>query len=164
MTLPSCKQALTNLSLSKSLGAVISGRYFRHPVSLAKKIMNESNHCALSGNGAKHFAEKKEFPTCTAKELISEQARRRAKWMDTTVDDKKLKENVDVANEQASVTVGQEDYEHSSTRRPQGELQDETSSDTVSAVAMDAHGNLACAMSTGTCNSTCEVYKCDIIQ
>ena len=37
-------------------GAVITARHFPHPVSIARKIMDESRHCALSGEGALKFA------------------------------------------------------------------------------------------------------------
>ena len=55
------------------LGAVITGKHFLHPVSLAKKIMTESPHCALSGDGAFNFAEKQNIPRCAPKELVSRQ-------------------------------------------------------------------------------------------
>ena len=35
---------------------MISGRHFPYPVSIARKIMDESDHCALSGEGALEFA------------------------------------------------------------------------------------------------------------
>ena len=38
-------------------GAVITARHFLHPVSIARKIMDESPHCALSGEGARKFAD-----------------------------------------------------------------------------------------------------------
>ena len=38
-------------------GVVISARHFPHPVSIARKIMDESPHCALSGEGALKFAQ-----------------------------------------------------------------------------------------------------------
>lgn len=56
--------------LLTSLGAVISGRHFKNPVSLSKKIMYESSYCALSGDGALEFAREKNFPICKPEELI----------------------------------------------------------------------------------------------
>ena len=43
---------------------MISGKYFPHPISLAKKIMTESPHCAFSGDGALKFAQEHNIPHC----------------------------------------------------------------------------------------------------
>ncbi|CAB3981311.1 isoaspartyl peptidase L-asparaginase-like [Paramuricea clavata] len=109
-------------------GAVISGRHFKNPVSLSKIIMYESSHCALSGDGALQFAQRKGFPKCDPGELISELAR----------------EKVKVSYEDY---LGYVKYYYGS--KPLGK----ETHDTVSAVAMDTYGHLACAMSTGTCKS-----------
>ncbi|CAB4042476.1 isoaspartyl peptidase L-asparaginase-like, partial [Paramuricea clavata] len=103
--------------------AVISGRHFLNPVSLSKIIMYESPHCALSGDGALEFARQKEFPICSAEELISEPARQKA-------------------------TVSFENYLKSVMHQICGPLPVQETQDTVSAVAMDSDGRLACAMST----------------
>ena len=52
-----------NMILPNSLGAVISGCHFnfQNPVSLSKKIMYESPHCALSGDGTLEFATEKKI-------------------------------------------------------------------------------------------------------
>ena len=60
-----------NLTSIKSLGAVICGRHFRNPVSLSKLIMEQSPHCALSGDGALEFAMEKDFPICDPEDLKS---------------------------------------------------------------------------------------------
>ena len=72
-----CKIPSRLLNLLISLDAVISGRHFRNPVSLAKKVMYDSRHCALSGDGALKFATNKNFPTCDPDELMPEQARKK---------------------------------------------------------------------------------------
>ena len=51
---------------------MISGRHFRNPVSLAKKIMNDSPHCALTGEGALEFARDENFPICNPDQLINQ--------------------------------------------------------------------------------------------
>ena len=107
----------------KFLGAVISGRHFRNPVSLSKIIMYDSPHCALSGDGALEFAQSKGFQICEPKDLISKVAREK-------------------------VTVSYENYLDYVAYYYEGKPGKETQ-DTVSAVAMDANGHLACAMSTG---------------
>ncbi|XP_028392650.1 isoaspartyl peptidase/L-asparaginase-like [Dendronephthya gigantea] len=98
--------------------AVISGRYFRNPVSLAKKIMNDTQYCALSGEGALNYAIEQGFPTCGPNQLITQRQR----------------------NSQIRY-LGFNDY------IPLG--LPVTPTDTVSAVARDANGRLACAVSTG---------------
>ena len=116
-------------------GAVISGRHFRNPVSLAKVIMEKSNHCALSGNGALKFANEQNFPTSSPDELVSEKIRATVsnrdfrKWQKFYMTDKSIAED------------SQSDDDHR-------EEQD-SSTDTVSAIALDVHGHFACAMSTG---------------
>ena len=46
--------------LATSLGAVISGRYFRNPVALAKLILKDTLHCTPRGQGALRFAMEKD--------------------------------------------------------------------------------------------------------
>ena len=92
-------------------GAVIGGKYFIHPVSVAKKIMTETKHCALSANGALKFAHTHNIPHCAPKDLISQ------------------------------LTTPGTDDEYPAWKREIG--------DTVSSVAMDSKGTLACATSTG---------------
>jgi hypothetical protein len=105
------------------LGAVFCGTHFRNPVSLAKEIMDKSPHCVLSGDGALDFAQAQGFETCAPEDLISDEAKKRLK-------------------------VSYEEYEEWIGYNYGGEsVQDH---DTVSAVAMDKKGNLACATSTGT--------------
>ena len=100
----------------------MSGRHFRNPVSLAKLIMYESPHCAFSANGARQFAERHGFPICNPDDLISQFARER-------------------------VNISYEYYLDFVKHHYEGvpmQVQD-----TVSAVAMDINGHLACATSTG---------------
>ena len=113
------------LIVANHLGAVISGKYFLHPVSLAKKIMNESPHCVLSGEGAYKFAVKKNFPTYPPEELISLEAKEKLK-------------------------VSYEEYMKWVKYFYGGGPVQQDENDTVSAVAMDANGIFACATSTGT--------------
>ena len=74
---------LNNVSPFQSPGAVISGRHFRNPVSLAKEIMKNSNHCALSGEGALKFAKTQNFPFCYPEQLISERYKKRRKRVES---------------------------------------------------------------------------------
>ncbi|XP_046853565.1 isoaspartyl peptidase/L-asparaginase-like [Xenia sp. Carnegie-2017] len=111
-------------------GAVISGRYFKNPVCLSRKIMKETPHCALSGEGALHFALSKGFPCCSPNELINKQKRLPPECFEAYV---KFFCNggpfpdiaLDISPEEAFTC------------------------DTACAVAIDRHGKLACATSTG---------------
>ncbi len=109
------------------LGAVICGRRFLNPVKLARKIMDDSPHCALSGDGALEFATNKNFPTCEPDELISQKA----------------KEELDVSYDNYLEYV-----KYNKEAKPVEESQDTQAA--VSAIALDVKGHLACAISTGT--------------
>ena len=103
---------------------MISGRHFPHPVSIARKIMDESPHCALSGEGALEFARSlgNFDEICAPKDLKGDDC------------PNQIKLNIsqpEYGGQAHLVYVGQD-------------------SDTVSAVAMDVNGYLACANSTGS--------------
>ncbi|XP_028401850.1 isoaspartyl peptidase/L-asparaginase-like [Dendronephthya gigantea] len=110
-----------------SAGAVITVSHFRHPVSLSRKIMDESSHCALSGEGALEFARSKNFPTLE--------------------DPNELK-----APTSLNMVIQHHNFdkfvEYHYAGKPMIDSNNE-GHDTVSAVALDANGNFACAASTG---------------
>ena len=108
-------------------GAVMSGKYFLHPVSLAKKIMLESPHCALSGDGALTFARKKNFPIYDPNQLIPQEAKQQL--------------NVSYENYLEWVEIYYGGLPLQKYTPP--------TLDTVSAVARDTNGIFACATSTG---------------
>ncbi|XP_028401561.1 isoaspartyl peptidase/L-asparaginase-like isoform X2 [Dendronephthya gigantea] len=85
-------------------------------------IMQESKHCALSGEGALKFAKEKKFPVFDPQDLIAPRAE--------------------------CLNVKYPDYEAYVNHHYKGEPLMECQ-DTVSAVAMDANGHFACATSTG---------------
>ncbi len=89
-----------------SMGAIAAIQRVRHPISLARRVMQDSGHNFLVGAGADVFADSIGFPRCDASELI-------------------VREPKDV--EQPEAALG----------------------DTVGAVALDRHGNVAAATSTG---------------
>ncbi|XP_076830447.1 isoaspartyl peptidase/L-asparaginase isoform X2 [Brachyhypopomus gauderio] len=100
-------------------GAVSSVRNIANPVSLARAVMEKTNHVMLTGRGANLFAESIGVPTLPTQALVSEQERNQ--W--------EHYKHYDVAIK-----------EYFNARWP---------SDTVGAVALDCCGNVACATSTG---------------
>jgi beta-aspartyl-peptidase (threonine type) len=106
-------------------GAVMAVRRFINPVKLARKVMDDGVHCALSGDGALEFAREINFPICNPKELKEK-------------------------NPNQKLDINNQDYQDYVHYRYAGEpLQESWSRDTVSAVAMDDNGHLACATSSG---------------
>ena len=105
-------------------GAVIAGRHFKHPVTLSRKIMENLHHCALTGDGAKEFAEKYGLDVCAPEDLITN-------GKEFTYED-----YVSIVEQCfGSGSITQQDTQRYG--------------DTVTAVAMDANGHFACATSTG---------------
>jgi beta-aspartyl-peptidase (threonine type) len=102
-------------------GGVAAVKNVRNPVSLARAIMERSEHVLLVGMGATRFARDNGIPLCTQDDLIVE--RELARWREI----QRLKRHSikDVFR---------------ARRRP---------GDTVGAVARDGNGNLASATSTG---------------
>lgn len=100
-------------------GAVAAIQNLLHPVSVARKVMEESEHVLLVGAGAQHFAEKQGFETLDPRELLTE---RELTFFQSIKDDP--------------------DFH---TRDPF----DQAPMGTVGAVARDKYGNLASATSTG---------------
>ncbi|XP_046844890.1 isoaspartyl peptidase/L-asparaginase-like [Xenia sp. Carnegie-2017] len=111
-------------------GAVISGRNFKNPVCLARKIMEQTPHCALSGDGALKFALSKGFPCCSPNELINKQKRLPPEYFMAYVD---------------FFCDGRPFPDIS----PDISLEEGFNGDTAFAVAIDRNGRLACATSTG---------------
>lgn len=100
-------------------GAVAAVRRLLHPVTLARRIMEETDHLLLVGTGAEKFARKMGMKFCPTTALLT--GRELEQW-------KKLKTKKKFSAK--SVFSG----------HPKG---------TVGAVALDSKGNLAAATSTG---------------
>lgn len=63
---------------SLKAGAICCARFVKHPVSLARTIMQESKHVLISGEGAEDFAKSKGLEMMEAAYFITEE--RKQKW------------------------------------------------------------------------------------
>ncbi|MCD4786040.1 MAG: isoaspartyl peptidase/L-asparaginase [Candidatus Eremiobacteraeota bacterium] len=112
-----------------SFGAIggIDGIY--HPVSLARKVMEETEHVFLAGNGAHKFARKMGFQKIPYEKLLV--GRELDRWL-------RIKDDPDFRTR----TVFEEDKK--------GRIdKDGIRVDTVGAVAIDINGDISSATSTG---------------
>jgi beta-aspartyl-peptidase (threonine type) len=100
-------------------GAVAAITRVKNPVLLARAVMEKTGHLLMAGPAAERFARKAGIPLCRAEDLISERARER--WRARM--QRENRANLVAERAQAHGTVG--------------------------AVALDVHGQLAAATSTG---------------
>jgi len=105
-------------------GGVCALPAFRHPITIARAVLNDEGHVLYAGAGAEKFALDHAFKRATDDEMTTAAAR--AKW-------KKLKEEDPTTHALAWTGGGHEDCKHG----------------TVGAVARDARGTVASATSTG---------------
>ncbi len=59
---------------SLDMGAVAAIQRVRHPISLARQVMEQTKHTFLVGAGADAFAEQIGFPRCAVEELLGQTA------------------------------------------------------------------------------------------
>jgi beta-aspartyl-peptidase (threonine type) len=102
-------------------GAVAAVQNIKNPISLARKIMEGSEHILLVGMGATRFAREHGIKTCKQDDLITD--RELERW-------REIQRNGNVITKEAF-------------RRKKVPV------DTVGAVAIDRHGNIASGASTG---------------
>lgn len=112
-------------------GAVGSVRGYEHPISIARKVMEELPHCFLVGTGAERFAAEMEFEK---KDLLTPEARRI--WLDM------LHRNV------PGVYQGRLDYLDKIREWVKKSADPEKYTGTTNFIAMDAKGDIACGVST----------------
>ena len=110
-----------------NFGAVAAVQRVRHPVTVARLVMTESEHAMLAGPGAEAFARQHGLPACSPEELLV--GRELERWRAAQAD----------ADPHAWEPFGIDPDKRPGT----------IPSDTVGAVALDADGNLAAATSTG---------------
>lgn len=106
---------------SLNLGAVAAVQRVRYPISLARRVMEDSEHNIFVGAGAEAFAEQIGFPRCDVRDLLV--GEELAKYHELRA---------------------RPDYHTDEVFREPGAM-----GDTVGAVALDASGDLAVATSTG---------------
>jgi L-asparaginase / beta-aspartyl-peptidase len=109
-------------------GAVASVTHIANPISLARRVLHDSEHVFLVGAGAECFAAEAGITLCEPAELVVE--RERVLW------DERRK-----TNDEGRTTEDE--------RRAAFEAAEAVGADTVGAVAIDAAGNLAVGNSTG---------------
>ncbi len=97
-------------------GAVAFLQDIKHPISVARAVMEKTPHVMLAGEGARQFAVAQGFPTT---DLLTPAARRT--W---------------------------QDWRRTSHYKPWSPGSDPARHDTISQLALDAHGNLAGACTT----------------
>lgn len=101
-------------------GAVAGVRHVKNPIKLSRKVMENSEHVLLAGQGAEEFALGQGIEFAGAAYFYD--AYRHQQWLDVRDSDKIILDH----NEQVKLKFG-----------------------TVGAVALDQHGNVAAATSTG---------------
>jgi beta-aspartyl-peptidase (threonine type) len=112
-----------------NLGAVMAVKRVRHPVTLARLVMTESEHTILVSLGAENFALEHGIPLCPNWDLIVTRERER---YDATRS---------LVSEARACRLTAHDQSKARLRDQPG--------DTVGAVALDSDGHLAAATSTG---------------
>ena len=121
---------------TRRTGAVGAMRGFLHPISVARKLMEEAPHVLLVGEGAERFAR---VMGCEPGELLTEDSRR---VHDIFVADAFEHETIDESQEWVL------DYAKSQKLRGWYEKLSDEQHGTVNIMARDAAGDLACAVST----------------
>ena len=116
-------------------GAIAGVRHIKNPVELARDVMNHCQHVFLIGEGAEEFAFSRGYPFTEQDYFFTD--RRYDQLM-------ALKESGKLALSEAQYSDAQNLEE-----RCQKPYPDDNKHGTVGAVALDQHGNLAAATSTG---------------
>lgn len=120
---------------TKAGGAVAAVRTVRHPISLARLVMEQTRHILLASDGAEKFADEMQVERVENAWFSTE--RRRAEWERA----QKAEADKETADKNAA---DKDDAKKQSRVAPP-----EPYYGTVGCVALDTHGNLAAATSTG---------------
>ena len=127
-------------------GGVACVERLRNPIQAARLVLEKSPHVYFVGSGAEEFARSHGMPLIENKELVLDRERERLR----------LAQERHAAGLADATFSGLEDDKSPETAVARAEEPEEfRSHDTVGAVALDVHGNLAAATSTGgTLNKT----------
>lgn len=115
-------------------GAVASVTKVQNPISLARKVMTETRHILLAGEGAEQFADLMGLPSQPADYFRTEAMIRQWERAQET------RSETDDDSEEPCHELGEGASEEDEESSKMG---------TVGCVALDSHGNLAAATSTG---------------
>lgn len=119
-------------------GAVAGLERIKHPLSVARKLMNTTPHVLLVGNGAQQFALKNGF-VLESKELSEDAQKEYEKWLKKS----EYKPIINIEN----LPAGQQDKDNA-LAIPMKLDNGDFNHDTMGMIAMDAAGNLSGGVTT----------------
>jgi beta-aspartyl-peptidase (threonine type) len=114
-------------------GAVAGVRTVKNPISVARRVMTETSHVLLGGEGAEQFAVGQGFKPVEPKYFFTQQRHR--EWQQAQA-------KAAASRREGGATGG-------GATNDNGATNDGGSKGTVGCVALDTHGNLAAGTSTG---------------
>jgi beta-aspartyl-peptidase (threonine type) len=129
-------------------GGVACVEHLRNPIQAARLVLEQSPHVYFVGDGAEQFAQAHGMALIDNAELVLDRERERLAQA-------KARQSAGLADETFSGHILHDDKSPETAFPPDPDSPGFGSHDTVGAVALDAHGNLAAATSTGgTLNKT----------
>lgn len=119
-----------------NIGAVLALEHIKHPISVARKVMEKTPHVMLAGDGALQFALEQGFK----KENLL-----------TPASEKAWKEWLKTAKYEPTINIENKLYDKAAPQKLPG---NQYNHDTIGMIAMDAKGNLS-----GACTTSGMAYK-----